>query len=47
MQSAFDSIVELSRDSPDLVAWALAELLDLLAKVRHGICLAMHAPDAD
>lgn len=32
MQQIFDSIVELSRDSADVVAWTLAELLQGLAK---------------
>jgi hypothetical protein len=33
-QQAIETLVELSRDSLDMIAWALSELLDRLAKVR-------------
>lgn len=31
---AVETLVELSKDSLDMIAWALSELLDRLAKVR-------------
>lgn len=34
MQQAVETLVELSKDSLDMIAWALTELLDRLAKVR-------------
>jgi hypothetical protein len=33
MRQAIDSLVELSRDSVDTITWALAEVLEKLAKV--------------
>lgn len=34
-QGAVDALVELARDSLDIIAWSLSELLERLAKVRH------------
>jgi hypothetical protein len=34
IQQAIEALVELSHDSLDIIAWALSELLDRLAKVR-------------
>jgi len=36
MQQAIETLVELSKDSLDMIAWALTELLDRLAKVCSG-----------
>lgn len=34
-QQAIEALVELSHDSLDIIAWALSELLERLAKVRY------------
>ena len=39
MQQAVETLVELSKDSLDMIAWALTELLDRLAKVRRAISI--------
>lgn len=34
-QQAIETLIELSKDSLDIIAWALSEQLDRLAKVRY------------
>lgn len=36
LQQAIETLVDLSRESVDVIAWAIAELLDKFAKVRGG-----------
>ncbi len=40
MRQTIETLVELSRDSLDMIVWALTELLDRLAKVCDIQCLA-------
>ena len=37
VQQAVESLVELAKDSLDIIAWALTEQLDKLAKVGRGL----------
>lgn len=39
LQQAIETLVDLSHDSVDVIAWAIAELLDKFAKVRDGCLL--------
>ena len=36
LQQAIETLVDLSHESADIIAWAIAELLDKFAKVRDG-----------
>jgi neurofibromin 1 len=36
LQQAIETLVDLSHDSADFIAWAIAELLDKFAKVCSG-----------
>jgi len=36
LQQAIETLIDLSHDSVDIIAWAIAELLDKFAKVRDG-----------